>query len=152
MILSSINLRAVCTAVCALAVLLAVTATCEAQSSASDAPAAAAPAAKPIDPKAWIAAAQDLLIAAQTAEQIIDKVGKTIQQTMLHVAQAAHGFDPLGLKAAMVVIGDQNEVIRQQNETIRGLMKSEIRQLKRENRRLKHALRKVNGQPDDAHE
>jgi len=119
MIQSVISLRSVCTAVCALAVLLAVTSTCEAQSSASDVPAAASPVAKPIDPMAWIAAAQDLRIAAQAAEQIIDKFGKTIEQTMLHVAQASHGFDPLGLKAAMVIIGDQNDVIRQQSETIR---------------------------------
>ena len=135
--------------VCVLAFSSAIASICHAQSSTGAQPETAAPTAKPVDPMTWIAAAQDLRIAAQTADQIVDKVGKTIEQSMLHVAQASHGFDPLGLKAAMETIREQNNMIREQNEAIRGVMKSENRRLQRENRRLKKALRSANEQTED---
>jgi hypothetical protein len=150
-----IKLHAMFIVACSLAFCDVVASTCHGQSPdvvQPDVaqPADTAPTPKPIDPMTWIAAAQDLRIAAQTAEQIIDKVGKTIEQTMLHVAQASHGFDPLGLKAAMETVRQQNDTIREQNETIRGAMKAENRRLQRENRRLKKALRKANELNGDA--
>ncbi|HBJ33833.1 MAG TPA: hypothetical protein DDZ51_03515 [Planctomycetaceae bacterium] len=135
---------------CFLAFCSVATSPCLGQSSNVAPTEAAAPTPKPIDPMTWVAAAQDLRIAAQTAEQIIDKVGNTIEQTMVHVAQASHGFDPLGLKAAMETVRQQNETIREQNETIRGAMKAENRRLQRENRRLKKALRKAHELNGDA--
>jgi hypothetical protein len=97
----------------------------------------------------WIAAEEDLRIAAQAAGQIVDKVGNAIEQSTLHVAQASHGFDPLGSNAAMEAIRGQNNMIREQHEAILGAMKSEYRRLQRENRRLKKALRETNEQTDD---
>lgn len=149
MTMSAIKLHTIRVAVCALAFSNAIASTCDAQSSTDAQPETAELTAKPIDPMAWITAAQDLRIAAQTADQIVDKVGKTIELSMLHVAQASHGFDPLGLKAAMETIREQNSVIREQNEAIRGAMKSENRRLQRENRRLKKALRKTNEQTEE---
>jgi hypothetical protein len=135
-------------AVCVMVLSIAIESTSHAQSAASDQPAADAAVAKPLDPLAWISAAQDLRIAAQTADQIADKIGTTIERTMLHVAQASHGFDPLGLKAAMETVRQQNDMIRQQHETIHAAMKTENRRLKRENRRLKKSLRRAKEDSD----
>ncbi len=150
MFMPACNLHTIRNAACLPVLWIAIASTCYAQSLAIDQPLADAPAAKPIDPMTWIAAAQDLRIAAQTTDQIVDKIGNTIEQTMLHLAQVSQGFDPLGLKAAMETVRQQNNIIRLQNETIYAAMKSENRRLQRENRRLKKALRKRSGQNDGA--
>jgi len=146
--MSASQIRSIGLAVCVLVFSIAIESTSHAQSAASDQPAPGTDVAKPLDPMAWIAAAQDLRIAAQTADQIVDKIGITVERTMLHVAKASHGFDPLGLKAAMKTVRQQNDMLRQQHETILAAMKSENRRLNRENRRLKKSLRQAKEQAE----
>jgi hypothetical protein len=146
MTMSASQIRSTGLAVCVLVFSIAIESASHAQSAASDQPKPGTDVAKPLDPMAWIVAAQDLRIAAQTTDQIADKIGTTVERTMLHVAQASHGFDPLGLKAAMETVRQQNDMLRQQHETILAAMKSENRRLNRENRRLKKSLRQAKEQ------
>ena len=86
----------------------------------------------------WLAAANDLRVAAETAE----RVAEIVRSSIFHFSEASRHFDPLGMKATAETIARQNETIARQNEVIQDLLRAEINRLEAENDRLRQELRR----------
>ena len=86
----------------------------------------------------WLAAANDLRVAAETAE----RVAEIVRSSIFHFSEASRHFDPLGMKGTAATIALQNETIARQNEVIQDLLRAEINRLEAENDRLRQELRR----------
>jgi hypothetical protein len=87
-------------------------------------------------------AASDLRKAGEAFERFGNSLDGIAGKVSESLATMSSEFDPFGYKTAFRTIGQQMVVIQQQNEIIRELQEQETKRLRNENKSLKKRLRK----------